>query len=114
MAIVKGFATNNLSWKDNFFFVRLDEATVAEECLPVFKRSWGRRGNGTDRFINPSLSDFLGLIHSGKSSCSGGALPIVIWSFNRGRRRAIRRGSHPVRFSRIGAEWWSGIVWCYA
>ena len=61
MAIVKGFATNNLGWKDNFFFVRLDEATASEECLPFFKRSWGRRANGTDRFINPSLlvSNFL-------------------------------------------------------
>ncbi|KAF3500827.1 hypothetical protein F2Q69_00043518 [Brassica cretica] len=40
----KGFATNDRGWKDYFFFVRLDEASVSEECLPVFRRSWGRRG----------------------------------------------------------------------
>ncbi|KAF3530550.1 hypothetical protein DY000_02039576 [Brassica cretica] len=43
MEIVKGFTTNDYSWRDYFFFVRLDEASIAEECLRAFKRSWGRR-----------------------------------------------------------------------
>ncbi|KAF2573695.1 hypothetical protein F2Q70_00004781 [Brassica cretica] len=43
MAIGKGFATNDRGWKDYFFFVCLDEASVSEECHPVFRRSWGRR-----------------------------------------------------------------------
>lgn len=39
MAVVKGLTTNDRGWKDYFFFVRLDEASVAEESLPVFRRS---------------------------------------------------------------------------
>lgn len=58
MAIGKGFATNDRGWKDYFFFVRLDEASVSEECLPVFRRSWGRRGNEADCFTIPLLLVF--------------------------------------------------------
>ncbi|KAF2580636.1 hypothetical protein F2Q68_00004745 [Brassica cretica] len=33
MVVVKGLTTNDRGWKDYFFFVRLDEASVAEESL---------------------------------------------------------------------------------
>ncbi|CAF1757060.1 BnaC09g29700D [Brassica napus] len=59
-------------------------------------------------------SGFLGLLYFGKSLCSSGALPTAIWSFNRGRCRAVCRRSHPVRFSRTGTEQWSGIIRCCA
>lgn len=55
MEIVKGFTTNDYSWRDYFFFVRLDEASIAEECLRAFKRSWGRRGNVIDHLYHSIL-----------------------------------------------------------
>lgn len=42
MEIIKCFSNDSSRWREYFFFVRLDRASVAEGCLPSFKRRWGR------------------------------------------------------------------------
>ncbi|CAN6890019.1 unnamed protein product [Brassica oleracea] len=41
MEVLKGFSQGDRGWKSYFFYVRLDQASVAVECLPLFRRLWG-------------------------------------------------------------------------
>ncbi|KAF2556634.1 hypothetical protein F2Q68_00015506 [Brassica cretica] len=41
MEVLKGFSQGGCGWKSYFFYVRLDQASVAVECLPSFRRLWG-------------------------------------------------------------------------
>ncbi|KAH0837741.1 hypothetical protein HID58_092367 [Brassica napus] len=41
MEVLKGFPQGGCGWKSYFFYVRLDQASVAVECLPSFMRLWG-------------------------------------------------------------------------
>ncbi|CAG7870773.1 unnamed protein product [Brassica rapa] len=41
MEVLKGFSQGDRGWKSYFFYVRLDQASVAVECLPSFRRLWG-------------------------------------------------------------------------
>ncbi|KAH0850044.1 hypothetical protein HID58_091320 [Brassica napus] len=41
MEVLKGFPPGDRGWKSCFFNVRLDQASVAVECLPSFRRLWG-------------------------------------------------------------------------
>ncbi|KAF3588271.1 hypothetical protein F2Q69_00029312 [Brassica cretica] len=41
MEVLKGFSHGGCGWKSYFFYVRLDQASVAVECLPSFRRLWG-------------------------------------------------------------------------
>ncbi|KAG5393749.1 hypothetical protein IGI04_023712 [Brassica rapa subsp. trilocularis] len=41
MEVLKGFPQGGCGWKSYFFYVRLDQASVAVECLPSFRRLWG-------------------------------------------------------------------------
>ncbi|KAH0926014.1 hypothetical protein HID58_018270 [Brassica napus] len=41
MEVLKGFSHGSCGWKSYFFYVRLDQASVAVECLPSFRRLWG-------------------------------------------------------------------------
>ncbi|KAH0851880.1 hypothetical protein HID58_094412 [Brassica napus] len=41
MEVLKGFPQGGCEWKSYFFYVRLDQASVAVECLPSFRRLWG-------------------------------------------------------------------------
>ena len=43
MEVLKGFSHGGFGWKCYFFYVRLDQASVAVECLPSFRRLWGGR-----------------------------------------------------------------------
>ncbi|CDY26327.1 BnaA03g60030D [Brassica napus] len=43
MEVLKGFSQGDRGWKSYFFYVRLDQASVAVECLPSFRRLWGGR-----------------------------------------------------------------------
>ncbi|KAF3581886.1 hypothetical protein DY000_02030897 [Brassica cretica] len=43
MAIIKGFASNAHNFKKSDFFVRLDSASVAESCNPIFRCRWSRK-----------------------------------------------------------------------
>ncbi|CAN7023179.1 unnamed protein product [Brassica rapa subsp. trilocularis] len=45
MEVLKGFPQGGCGWKSYFFYVRLDQASVAVECLPSFRRLWGAGGN---------------------------------------------------------------------
>ena len=44
MEIIKGFASNAHNFKKSDFFVRLDSASVAESCNPIFRCRWSRKG----------------------------------------------------------------------
>ncbi|CAG7888708.1 unnamed protein product [Brassica rapa] len=44
MEVLKGFPQDDNGWKSYFFYVRLDQASVAAECLPLFRRLWGGGG----------------------------------------------------------------------
>ncbi|KAH0917471.1 hypothetical protein HID58_025131 [Brassica napus] len=41
MEVLKGFSQGGRGWKSYFFYVRLDQASFAVECLPSFRRPWG-------------------------------------------------------------------------
>ncbi|KAH0926347.1 hypothetical protein HID58_018603, partial [Brassica napus] len=45
MEVLKGFPQGDRGWKSYFFYVRLNQASVAAECLPSFRRLWGVGGN---------------------------------------------------------------------
>ncbi|CAF2098489.1 unnamed protein product [Brassica napus] len=54
MEVLKGFPQGDCGWKSYFFYVRLDQASVAVECLPSFRRLWGV---GVHNPIPPFLED---------------------------------------------------------
>ncbi|KAF3589543.1 hypothetical protein F2Q69_00029131 [Brassica cretica] len=41
MEVQRGFSQGDRGWKSYFFYVRLDQASAAVECLPSFRRLWG-------------------------------------------------------------------------
>ncbi|CDY12015.1 BnaAnng02000D [Brassica napus] len=45
MEVLKGFPQGDCGWKTYFFYVRLDQASVAADCLLSFRRLWGVGGN---------------------------------------------------------------------
>ena len=45
MEVQRGFSQGDRGWKSYFFYVRLDQASAAVECLPSFRRLWGVGGN---------------------------------------------------------------------
>ncbi|KAH0848994.1 hypothetical protein HID58_091610 [Brassica napus] len=51
MEVLKGFPQDGCGWKSYFFYVRLDQASVAVECLPSFRRLWETGGTYTTPFL---------------------------------------------------------------
>ncbi|KAH0850796.1 hypothetical protein HID58_095245 [Brassica napus] len=91
MEVLKGFPQGGCGWKSYFFYVRLDQASVAVECLPSFKRLWGGGGRSTQPH-----SSFSGrFVHRPRPSPWWSA---VLGSFSPERVRAAVE-AHRSRFS---------------
>lgn len=43
MAIIAEFVSNYHDWKRFFFFVRIDNSSVEESCIPIVRTRWGRK-----------------------------------------------------------------------
>ncbi|KAH0942708.1 hypothetical protein HID58_002345 [Brassica napus] len=56
MEVLKGFSQGGCGWKSYFFYVRLDQVSVAVEYLPSFRRLWGG-GAGVHNPIPPFPED---------------------------------------------------------
>ncbi|KAF3554947.1 hypothetical protein F2Q69_00013743 [Brassica cretica] len=53
MAIILRFASKYHYWKEQFFFVRVSDATVEAGAIPVFRTIWGQRGIlDSERFLS--------------------------------------------------------------
>ena len=40
MSIIQGHTSNAKGWFERFFYVRIDSASVKENCLPLFRGKW--------------------------------------------------------------------------
>ncbi|XP_013628304.1 PREDICTED: uncharacterized protein LOC106334547 [Brassica oleracea var. oleracea] len=49
MTIITEFVSNNHDWKEHFFFVRVNDASVEVKGIPIFRTRWGRKGLGIAR-----------------------------------------------------------------
>ena len=59
MAIILRFASKYHYWKEQFFFVRVSDATVEAGAIPVFRTIWGQRGIlDSQRFLSLVLKTF--------------------------------------------------------
>ena len=55
MAIIAEFVSNFRDWKSFFFFVRIDNASMEESCIPILRTRWGRKD--TFDWLHASLDD---------------------------------------------------------
>ncbi|KAF3603651.1 hypothetical protein F2Q69_00036403 [Brassica cretica] len=61
MSIIQGHTSNAKGWFERFFYVRIDGASVEENCLPLFRGKWnyhhgsGMQWRSTDREASSNL-----------------------------------------------------------
>ncbi|KAF3560730.1 hypothetical protein DY000_02015771 [Brassica cretica] len=67
MAIIAGFVSNYHDWKKFFFFVRIDNASVEESCIPILTTRWGRKVTNPFPPTLDGLCTVRDLLHSGVS-----------------------------------------------
>ncbi|KAF2608474.1 hypothetical protein F2Q68_00044319 [Brassica cretica] len=60
MSIIQGHTSNAMGWFKRFFYVRIDGASVEENCLPLFRGIWNfHRGTCLLSAIFPAMVHFL-------------------------------------------------------
>ncbi|KAH0873039.1 hypothetical protein HID58_070401, partial [Brassica napus] len=54
MVMIKGLSFNFHDWQHYYFFVCINSASVVEECIPIFRQRWVRKGIMVGYFVyNP-------------------------------------------------------------
>ncbi|KAF2567878.1 hypothetical protein F2Q68_00025483 [Brassica cretica] len=66
MAIIAGFVSNYHDWKNFFFYVRIDNASVEESCIPILRTTWGRKVTNPFPPTPNSLCTFRDLLRGGE------------------------------------------------
>ncbi|KAF3605047.1 hypothetical protein DY000_02047427 [Brassica cretica] len=62
MAIISGFVSKYHFWKEQFFFVRVSDASVEASAIPIFRTGWGTKGIPDSRrslSLVSTMSDLL-------------------------------------------------------
>ncbi|KAF3556581.1 hypothetical protein F2Q69_00013639 [Brassica cretica] len=57
MAIITGFMSNYHSWKKHFFFDCVNNTSVEENCIPIFRTRWVRKGTPDWIYANFCFDD---------------------------------------------------------
>ncbi|KAL0826893.1 hypothetical protein Bca101_050570 [Brassica carinata] len=66
MSIIQGHTSNAKGWFERFFYVRIDGASVEENCLPLFRGKWNfHRSNSILPAIPRDLFAKLDLLRNG-------------------------------------------------
>ncbi|KAF2589212.1 hypothetical protein F2Q70_00038981 [Brassica cretica] len=73
MAIISGFVSKYCVWKEQFFFVRVSDASVEASAIPIFRTGWGTKGSRgigrRSRVITRASMLLGGLFPEAGSSC---------------------------------------------
>uniref|UniRef100_A0A0D3BV64 Uncharacterized protein n=1 Tax=Brassica oleracea var. oleracea TaxID=109376 RepID=A0A0D3BV64_BRAOL len=66
MAIIAGFVSNYHDWKNFFFYVRINNASVEESCIPILRTTWGRKVTNPFPPTPNGLCTFRDLLRGGE------------------------------------------------
>jgi len=60
MSIIHGHTSNAKGWFERFFYVRIDSASVEENCLPLFRGKWNfHRGTTVGNLVRIDTRRYL-------------------------------------------------------